>query len=292
MAKVFVTGAGGFVGRALVQALAVRGHEVTALVHRAPAPAPARPVSGDLLDPSSYSAFLQNIDVVLHLAAATGRALPSEHHRVNAEGTRVLVDACRSAGARRLLFVSSVAAGFPPSRYPYAQAKAHAEAFVANGGVPFTIARPTIVVGPGAPVMAALGRLASLPVMPVFGPGDTRVQPVWAGDVADVLVDIVEQDLFAGETIGVGGPEILTIASFLSAVRRASGRRAGPLVHIPLGLVIPLLTALEMVAYGLLPLTVGQLASFRFHGTVPTHPVVEARRSRMKSVAAMLAATA
>ena len=200
--------------------------------------------------------------------------------------------ACRAALVPRLVFVSSVAAGFPPSRYPYARAKADAEAAVAGGGVPFTIVRPTIVVGPGAPVVAALGRLASLPVMPVFGRGDVRVQPVWVGDLAEVLVDIVEQGAFTGETIGVGGPDTLTIEEFLLDVRRSRGGRTAAVIHLPLGLIIPLLTALEMVAYRLLPVTVGQLASFRFDGTVPSHPLVDARRSRMKNSAAMLAASA
>jgi NADH dehydrogenase len=292
MARIFLTGGGGFVGRVVTRALVERGHEVAALVRTSLVREATRSIPGDLLDPSGYRAVLTSSDVVVHLAAATGRALPSEHHRINVEGTRVLVDACRAAGVKRLLFMSSVAAGFPPSRYPYARAKAEAEQLVAHSGIPFWIVRPTIVVGPGAPVMAALGRLASLPVLPVFGRGDVRVQPVWVGDVADVLADLLAQPDYLGDTIGVGGPASPTIKAFLVAVRCSRGRPAGPVVHLPLGAVIPVLTALETFAYRLLPVTVGQLASFRFDGTVAPHPLVDARRPRMKDVAAMLAASA
>jgi NADH dehydrogenase len=292
MARVFLTGAGGFVGRAAVAAFAARGHQVTALAHNAAVPAPAMPVRGDLLDPSTWRAALPGIDAVVHLAAATGRALPTAHHRINVDGTRVLVDACRAAGVPRLLFVSSVAAGFPPARYPYARAKAEAEGIVARGGVPFTIVRPTIVLGPGSPALAALAKLAALPVMPIFGAGTVRVQPVWVEDLAAVLVDLVEQDRFRGETIGVGGPETPTIEEFLRAVRRARGGGDGPVLHVSLGLVVPVLAALETVAFRFLPVTVGQLASFRYDGTVPPHPLVDARRAAMKDVRAMLAALA
>ena len=293
MASIFVTGAGGFVGRAAVAELARRGHRVLALAHQSPVPPPAEAVRGDLLDPSTYRAAIASADAVLHLAAATGKALPADHQRINAEGTRALAQACRAAGGRRLLFVSSVAAGFPAdARYPYARAKAEGEAAVAASGVPFTIARPTIVVGPGSAVLAGLRKLAGLPVMPVFGTGAVRVQPVWVGDLAVVLADLVEQVRFGGETIGIGGPETPTIQEFMTAVRRAMGRGDGPVMHLPLPLVIPPLTVLESFAYRFLPVTVGQLASFRYDGTVSAHDVVDARRASMKSVRDMLAASA
>jgi nucleoside-diphosphate-sugar epimerase len=287
-----VTGAGGFVGRAVVEELARRGHRVLALAHRAAVPPPAEPVHGDLLDPTTYQERLRGADAVLHLAAATGKALPADHHRVNAEGTRALAAACRAAGGRRLLFVSSVAAGFPATaRYPYALAKALAESAVAASGVPYLIARPTIVVGPGSAVLAGLRKLAGLPVMPVFGSGAVKVQPVWVGDLAAVLVDCMEQGRFDGATIGIGGPETPTIEEFMIAIRRSLGRGDGPLMHLPLALVLPPLAALETVAYRFLPVTVGQLASFRFDGTVPAHPLVDARRASMRSVQGMLAAS-
>jgi nucleoside-diphosphate-sugar epimerase len=290
MARIFVTGAGGFVGRALVPRLLARGHQVTALVHAAQPPAGVTAVRGDLLDPAPWRHALDPSDIVMHLAAATGRALPAAHRRVNVDGTRALLEACRAAGGRRFFFVSSVAAGFPSdARYPYARAKAEAEALVRSSLMPCLIARPTMVVGPDSPILAALRKLAALPLLPVFGPGDVPVQPIHVADLAEVLADLAERDAFAGGLVGIGGPEVLTIEDFLRAVRRAVGHAEGPVVHLPLGAIVPVLSLLETFAYRFLPLTVGQLATFRYDGTVPPDPVVDARRGAMRGVAAMLA---
>jgi hypothetical protein len=227
---------------------------------------------------------------VLHLAAATGRASRAEHWRVNAEGTRALLDACRAAGVPRFLFVSSVAAGFPDIRhYPYAQAKVAAEEAVRASGLRFAIARPAMIFGPGSPIQAALETLASAPVVPVFGHGRTRVQPVWVDDVAASLAGIVEQDRFAGETIGIGGPEVLSIEELLQRMRERRTGRRGRIAHVPLGLVLPPLRIAEALAIGhRLPISIGQLATFRFDGVVGRDSRDEAAPAR--PLAAMLAA--
>jgi nucleoside-diphosphate-sugar epimerase len=285
MARVFVTGAGGFIGRAAVQVLLGRGHRVTALVHRAEPPPGIEPVRGDLLAPDSYRQAVAASDAVVHLAAATGRADAATHARVNAEGTRLLAGVCAET-RRRLLFVSSVAAQYPDhSHYPYAAAKAAAEAAVRGSGAPCVIARPTIVTGPGSPVIGGLARLATLPVVPVFGDGRTRVQPVDVDDVAMVLADILEQGGFGAETIGIGGPEVLGIEALMLAIRHASGRAGGTVLHLPMSVMLPVLVAGERLTGGRLPLTAGQLSLFRYDGTVQPHPITDARRPSMRSLA-------
>jgi nucleoside-diphosphate-sugar epimerase len=288
MARVFVTGAGGFVGGALVRTLLSRGHGVTGLVRVSEPPTGIETVRGDLLAPDTYRNALAAADAVVHLAAATGNAKAADHTRVNAEGTRVLAGVC-AATRRPLLFVSSVAVQYPDhSRYPYAAAKAAAEAAVRESGTPFLIARPTIVAGPGSPVIGALARLAALPVVPVFGDGRTPVQPVDVEDVALVLTDVVEEGRFGSETIGVGGPEVVTIEALMLAIRAATGRGSAPVAHLPLVLVLPALSAAERLTGGRVPLTVGQLSLFRYDGTVAPHPMTKARMAGMHTLADML----
>ena len=288
MARVFVTGAGGFVGRALVRTLLSRGHGVTGLVRASEPPTGIETVRGDLLAPDTYRNALAAADAVVHLAAATGNAKAADHTRVNAEGTRVLAGVC-AATRRPLLFVSSVAVQYPDhSRYPYAAAKAAAEAAVRESGTPFLIARPTIVAGPGSPVIGALARLAALPVVPVFGDGKTRVQPVDVEDVALVLADMVEEGRFGSETIGVGGPEVVTIEALMLAIRAATGRGAARVAHLPLALILPVLSAAERLTGGRVPLTVGQLSLFRYDGTVAPHEMTKARMAGMHTLPDML----
>jgi nucleoside-diphosphate-sugar epimerase len=288
MARVFVTGAGGFIGRAVVRALLARGHTVAGLVRVSEPPPGAEVVRGELMAPDSYRSAIAGADAVVHLAAVTGKADAATHARINAEGTRVLAHAC-AAVRRPLLFVSSVAVQYPDhSRYPYAAAKAAAEVAVRESGTPYLIARPTIVAGPGSPVITAVARLATLPVVPVFGDGRARVQPVDVDDVALVLADVVEQGRLGDETIGIGGPEVVTVEALMLAIRAAAGRGRAPVVHLPLAGVLPALTTAERLTGGRVPLTVGQLSLFRYDSTVPSHPITDARKAGMHTLADML----
>jgi NADH dehydrogenase len=114
--------------------------------------------------------------------------------------------------------------------------------------------------------MSKLEALASAPIVPLFGNGRTRVQPIDVTDLAARIVEIVETDRFRNETLELGGPEVLTLRELLDRMHRRA--RGGParFLPIPLGFVVPLLGAAESVLYGALPITVGQLATFRFDG--------------------------
>jgi NADH dehydrogenase len=269
---VFVTGGTGFVGRRLLKAIPALDRPVFVLARRAHTARPADPgmtiVAGDLLRPESYRHALPSCDTVLHLAAVTGAASAAEHERVNAEGTQVLLEECRRAGVEKVLFVSSVAASFPDKTgYYYALAKVRAEDAVRRSGLRFLIVRPTMILGPGAPILAALAKLAILPVAVLPGNGRVRVQPIHVDDVVSCLVAAVQLDAFDSETLTIAGRETMTIEDLMRRIRRAYRGSPGPLTHLPLPLLrIPLRVAETIGLGGLLPLTAGQLASFRFDG--------------------------
>jgi NADH dehydrogenase len=298
VSKVFVTGGSGFVGIRLLPALLDRGHAVTALDRtgvlrrQVPDARRLRIVTADLLASSSYSHALQGSDVVVHLAAATGRATRQDHVRVNAEGTETLLESSRGAGVPRFLFVSSIAAGFPDRRhYPYAQAKLRGEQAVGRSGLAFAILRPTMIFGPGSAVLAGLEALAALPVLPVFGDGRTLVQPVHVDDVVRAIVQVIEEDRFGGSTFDLGGPDVLTIEALLRRIResRRSGRTRT--IHIPFALVLPPLRLAEAAGLtALLPVTAGQLSTFRFAGTAGANPLQSAITSAAHTLREMLGA--
>jgi len=269
---IFVTGGAGFVGRRLLEALTRAGAHVVALDRsgklRDKAPNGCEVVHGDLLDPASYRNALATCSVVVHLAASTGNASREDHHRVNARGTEVLVEEARGAGVTEFLFVSSIAVTFPDLRgYHYAEAKVRAEAFVRDSGLRFLIVRPTMILGPRAPILAALEKLATLPVAVLPGSGRAQVEPMHVDDVVSCLVAAVETDAFTNEAIAIAGPEKISMEGLLRRLRAARRGKDGPLVRVPLPLLqIPLKIA-ETIGLGrLLPITAGQLSSFRFDG--------------------------
>lgn len=293
MKKVFVTGATGFVGRHLLPRLAYFD-EVVCLARgpktdSAGLPANVRWIPGDLNDPATFSEALHGMDAVVHLAALTGKARAREYDRVNIEGTRSLLEAARRADVPCFLHVSSVAVKFPDkSGYPYGRSKQEGETLVRASGLQHTIVRPAIILGSGSPVWKGVAPMLELPMMPVFGDGHTPIQPIHVADVAEFLVEILRRRLFRGETLEFGGPEVLTFEELLQRAReKRSGRRVRA-VHIPLKPVIALLTLLEPLLFPVLPITVGQLSSFRFSGVMDPNPMWEERRTRLRLVLEML----
>lgn len=290
----FVTGAGGFVGRRFLSALVRLGRPVIALDRSgalaAHVPPGATVCRGDLLTPASYVDVLRGCDTVVHLAAATGKASAADHHRVNVEGTAALVAACRQAGVERLLFVSSIAVTFTDrAGYHYAEAKAAAEQAVSQSGLRTVIVRPTMIFGTGSPVEAGLAKLALLPAIIAPGGGRARVQPVHVDDLAACLVEVIEHDRFAGETLEVGGPDVLSVVELLQAIRVSRGGAPGPVLRLPLALLrVPALVAERAGLGAVLPVTAGQLASFANDSTATLASLGAARPDRMVPLARML----
>jgi nucleoside-diphosphate-sugar epimerase len=299
MSRVFLTGGTGFLGSRVCRALRRRGDSVVLLDRSGSAGKRLQSaehdgieiVAADLLGGPRYRDALAAADVVLHLAALTGRASKQEHFRVNAMGTETLVDECRRAGVQRILFASTIAVKFPDKeRYYYAQAKVRAEEAVRGSRLTFTIIRPTIILGPGSAILTALQRLASFPLIPVFGSGRAMVQPIFVDDLVEFIMTILDENRFCGETLEFGGPAALTIEELLQKIRLARTGNRGHPIHIPLGLLLGPLKAAEAIGLGgVLPVSVGQLCSFRYDGTIESNGLFENRRATLRDVPQMLA---
>lgn len=277
----FITGGSGFIGREVVRLLYEAGQRDLVCLVRRPESLAAFPgvkvVHGDVIDAMRYRSAIPSGSTVLHLAAATGNASAARHWAVNVEGTRQLLEAGRVQKIERFIYVSSIATRFCDKRYyHYAQAKVEAEKLVIASGLPYLIVRPTMVLGNGSPIEAALIRLASGPAALVFGSGRVVVQPIDVKKLAALLVDLcASEGLVEPGIIEAGGPERLTIEALIRRFREGIKGRPGPVVHVPLGPLRAFLGAIEKVLPGHLPLTAGQLCSFVNDGCARPHPMLE-----------------
>lgn len=294
----FITGGSGYVGTHLLQRLdRTRYSRIVCLIRDPDAFASNGSamkevdiVVGDLKTPASYRDMLQCCDTVVHLAAVTGKARPAEYFRVNSEGTRALVEAAKSQTVKNFLFVSTIAVKYAKKRrYFYAHSKKQAEEIVADAGLSYTILRPTLVTGPGAPAAEGLARMAKAGVMPVFGDGRVEVQPIFIDDLADSILSVIEEGRFRGETIELGGPQIMSIEELMVRIRRVRFDKSPRTVHLPLRPILTSLGLLEPLFLPVLPLTAGQLALFANDSTIAANAFVEGRRALMKDVDAGLA---
>jgi len=271
--KVFVTGAAGYVGAAVVAELVKRGHEAVCLVRdgrmkRLQKAVPekdfasrVRAVPGDLLRPETYRAALAGADAVIHLVGII-REKPSAgvtFERIHTEGTRLLIEACREAGfpaaGKRFVHMSALGAR-PGASTDYFRTKWAAEELVRASGMPYVIFRPSVIAGEDSEFLEMLEDLAKLPLTPVIGDGKYRLQPVALSTVADIFVKALTHPQ-ANTSWDVGGPEQIAFNDMLRAVGAALGRRVR-LVHVPLGLVKPAVRAFGRLSF--FPITSNQLA--------------------------------
>ena len=263
-AALFLTGGNGFLGRRLLAALpeARRARCTLLLREGQEAPGGFRIVRGDLLDATSYADAIEPQATVVHLAALTGKATRARHLEVNEKGTTTLIEAAKIAGARRFLFLSSIAVQFENrAGYHYAEAKDAAERRLRTSGLECRIVRPTMIFGPGSPVQEGLAKLACMPMVPLFGGGKNRVQPVHVDDLARYLADGLDRD-FAGDTFSVAGAETTSMRELLERLAIAERGKPRPFLPLPIGLFRGLLRLVEPVLLPVLPLTAGQIASF------------------------------
>jgi nucleoside-diphosphate-sugar epimerase len=241
--KTLVTGATGFVGSHLTEALHRRGDEVTALARSASkaaalAPLGVRVVPGGLHDRAALLRALEGQDVVYHVAGMIAARSEADFLACNRDGTRNVAEAAEQAGVGRLVFVSSMAAAGPtikgrPLRgdeppHPvtqYGRSKLAAEAVITGSRLSWTIIRPPMVYGPRDQEVLKVFRLARLGLAPVLGDGTQELSAVHGADLADALVAAGTTAAAVGHTYYACHPEVFTGAEMALAVGRAMGRR-------------------------------------------------------------------
>ena len=279
MARVFVTGGTGFVGRAVIQALRAEGHVVRCLVRRGSERdlkglGAIERIEGDVLVRGDLEADITGCDAVIHLVGIIREqpALGATFERVHVQGTTNVLDASVAAGVRHYVHMSALGAR-PGARSRYHQTKWAAEEAVRSSGLAWTIMRPSIIYGHGDGFITMLARmLRRLPVVPVIGSGRARLQPVPVEPVAEAFARSVRMPAAEKQTFDVVGRDAVTMLELLDIVGAALGRRRVGKVHVPVGAMRPLARILHRLPG--FPVTPDQLLMLEEDNTGDPQPFV------------------
>jgi NADH dehydrogenase len=242
---VLVAGGTGFIGSRIVDELGARGgHRLVAMTRD---PARARPksgveyVRGDVADPASLDAATRGMDVVVHAVQFPNHPVENPrkgwtYEQVDGAGTERMVAAAEKNGVKRFVYLSG--AGVRAGRSePWFRAKARAERAITASGLEYVILRPSWIYGPDDRSMNKFVAFVKwLPVVPVIGSGQERVQPVAVADVATVAAAAVDEPAAANRVFELGSSPPLTMDEIIRTIMRVLGKRK-PLLHQPTWLV-------------------------------------------------------
>ena len=225
---VTVVGGSGFVGRYVVQALCRTGVRVRVVCRRPRQALFLKPLGdlgqvqiagGDVRREDLLAAPLAGSTAVINLVGT----LDGDFSAIQAKGAGAVARAARAVGAQALVHVSAIGAD-PKSPSRYGQSKGEGEALVREAFPQATILRPSIIFGPEDSFtnrLAAMVRLA--PIVPVVA-GDTRIQPVWVGDVAEAIVESISSpERFGGRLVALGGPRSYSLRELTATIVAETG---------------------------------------------------------------------
>jgi nucleoside-diphosphate-sugar epimerase len=261
-ARVFITGADGFIGRALGDRLRELGAEVTGVDLRAN---PERGViAGSTTDPDAWASALEGVDTIIHTAAVVSMVAPYDQAwEVNVLGTRKVLDAAIQAGVRRFVHLSSVAAfgfTFPDGvaeDFPahgtggvssYHDTKINSEAVVlaahAAGEIEVTVIRPTDVYGPGSVwVREPLAVIkAKQMILPNGGRGVFHV--VYIDNFVDGVVLACTSEAASGQIFTIGDEAGISCGDYFGWLAALAG---GGVRTLPTGIAVRLASTLGAV---------------------------------------------
>ena len=265
-----IFGGSGFLGQHVVQDLARAGYRIK-IASRIPESAFELKTYGDVgqiapvvcnySDKASLENVIDGCDVVINLIGILYQKSKNSFMRVHHDLPEAMATVCHEKKISKFIHVSAL--GVETSQSKYAKSKLAGEKAIVEAYPDATILRPSVVFGAGDNFFNMFAKLATfLPVLPLIGGGKTKFQPVYVGDIAQAIANIVEEktDEFKGKTYQLAGPEVVTFKEIYQILLSEINRDRA-LVSVPWPIA-----KLQGAVFGLLPkplLTYDQVVSLK-----------------------------
>lgn len=234
---VFVTGATGFVGNYLIRELVKNNYNVTIFARRTSnlndlVTLPIKIVYGDFLKKNDIGAGLQQNCVVIHLAALLKNATYAEYYNAHVESAQNLISVCKEKNVSRVIVLSSTEC-LAYKRTAYGETKRIADLLFKASGLNVTFLQPDFIYGLGGRGFSTVsGMVKNLPLIPVFGDGLYRKQPIHVADVVQAILQILKDDTTIGKTYIAAGNDALSFNEIIATIQTALCVNK-PVIRIP-----------------------------------------------------------
>ncbi len=262
--KALVTGATGFIGSHLTEALVKDGWEVRVLIRKTSNLRWIRHLSleywtGELTMPETLNGIGDGVDVVFHCAAVLKGFRREDYMEGNLDATVNLVEALRESGIKRFVFISSQSAAGPSSKpinestpeKPisfYGESKLLAEKFIKErSGLEYTIIRPSVVYGPRDKELLFYFRSLRKGYALLAGNPEV-VKFVYVGDLVDAILKAATSTVAANKTYFVCGDENLSARELLSEIATAVGTRNPKILQFPCQVALPVVSFVATIS--------------------------------------------
>ena len=228
--KILLTGASGFIGGHLRAALEAQNHVVIAC---------SRSTGFDfnqLQTPQAWLDHVKEVDAVINAVGIISETKNQSFEVLHQQAPIALFQACEQANVKQAIQVSALGAD-KDAFTPYQLSKKAADDVLRTLSVASVILRPSLVYGEGGASMAMFRRLASLPIIPLVGDGQYKVQPVHISDVVATVLACLEK-MPEQNTLDVVGPEAMTFINWLQAIRHSQGKSKAKTLASPFSLML------------------------------------------------------
>jgi uncharacterized protein YbjT (DUF2867 family) len=232
--RVTVFGGSGFLGRQIVKRLAadgarvrvaVRHPERASFLERGGRAGQITAVYADVWEKASVGAAMEGSEAAINLVGHYRERSKATFEATRGHGAMHVAQAAATAGVERLVHISGLGTD-PKSDSPYARARGIGERLVTEAFPAATILRPGVIFGSEGGFLNRLAALARvLPVMPLFGLGETKLQPVFVGDVAEAVAGALATPATRGRLYELGGPRVYTYKELVQLVLARSERK-------------------------------------------------------------------
>jgi uncharacterized protein YbjT (DUF2867 family) len=229
-----VFGGSGFLGRQIVKCLAADGARVRVAVRHPERASFLADIStaglittvyADVWDEATVGPAVDGSDAVVNTVGHYVERSKATFEAVHGHGAMHVARASAMAGVRRLVHISGIGAD-PGSESPYVRARAIGERLVQEAFPGATILRPSIMFGPEDAFFNRLAALArTMPILPLFGTGDVKLQPVYVVDVAEAVAKALATEAARGKIYELGGPRAYIYKALLQLVLQKLGRK-------------------------------------------------------------------